>query len=122
MNNLIPVFVLAILISTNSLAQDRIDESLLSGEWCYKSILANGSSDVKAVNTNWIFSDDGRVEIQSQWMRDTTSVMSYTFTDGMIDIPKINKKYEVRKLAGTEMLLINSLGSSENTFLKGRCN
>ena len=85
MNNLIPVFVLAILISTNSLAQDRIDESLLSGEWCYKSILANGSSDVKAVNTNWIFSDDGRVEVQSQWMRDTTSVMPYTFTDGMIE-------------------------------------
>lgn len=121
MNQGLTVCVFATLISANAMAEDDIDQSLLSGQWCYKSILANGSPDEKVINTNWVFSDNGSVEIQSEWMRDKSSTMPYTLSDGRIEIPKMNKKYQVRKLTNTEMLLVNSLGSSENLFLKGKC-
>lgn len=103
------------------MAEDHIDQSLLPGEWCYKSILANSSPDEKVINTNWVFSDNGSVEIQSEWMRDKNSTMPYTLSDGRIEIPKMNKKYQVRKLTNTEMLLVNSLGNSENLFTRGKC-
>lgn len=118
---LVPLYLLAILFANNTLAQDNIDHSLLPGEWCYKTILTSGSTDVKIVDTDWVFSDTGRVEVQSEWMRDTTSIMPYTFSQGRIEIPRLNKKYEVRKLTKSEMLLLNPVGDSENIFLRGSC-
>jgi len=118
---LVSVCFLATLFANNTLAQDNFDHSLLLGDWCYKTILTSGSSDVKIVDTNWVFSDTGNVEIQSEWMRGTTSIMPYVFSQDSIEIPRMNKKYEVRKLTESEMLIVNPVGNSENVFLRGRC-
>lgn len=114
-------FVFSTLISTSTVAGNDIDQSLLIGNWCYQSITAKGSSESKPINTEWVFLDDGKVIVQSEWMKKNKSTLPYELENGRIKIPKMNKKYEVSKLTDTEMILVNAHGMSENMFLRGEC-
>jgi len=121
MNKKIPAIALSVLTSTAAYAEEKIDKSLLIGDWCYKSIIAKGSSEPKNINTEWVFFDNGKVEIQSEWMRSKKSTLPYEVEKSRIIIPKMNKKYEVDRLTGSEMLLVNVHGSSKNAFSRGKC-
>lgn len=114
------VCVVSIGFAFNAVAEE-IDPSLLIGNWCYTSITALDSSRKKPVNTQWQFFDDGKVEIQSEWMRDKKNLLDYTVTTDTIMIPKMNKKYVLSKLTSSEMLLTSAGGTSANMFVKGQC-
>ena len=121
MNKLFFIFLFPIFITSNAGAEEKVDQSLLIGDWCYKSITSKGSAKPKPVNTNWTFFEDGKVEVQSEWMRANKSMLPYEVTKGQIKIPKMNKKYIVSKLTNREMVLINAHGKSQNMFERGKC-
>jgi hypothetical protein len=114
------VCVVSIGVAVNAFAED-IDQSLMIGSWCYTSIAALDSSSKKPVNTQWQFFDDGKVEIQNQWMRDKNNLLGYTVTGDTLAIPKMNKQYVVTTLTTSEMLLTSSRGTSAKLFVKGQC-
>ena len=121
MNKLFFTFLLSISITSNVGAEEKFDQSLVIGDWCYKSITSKGSAEPKPVSTDWTFFEDGKVEVQSEWMRANKSMLSYKVANGQIKIPKMNKKYIVSKLTNSEMVLINAHGKSQNMFERGKC-
>jgi hypothetical protein len=116
------VLMSASLINFTAIADSTFDQSLLAGSWCYKSITAKGSSRAKEVETDWVFLGDGKVEMQSEWMKNIRNTLPYTIERNRIKIPKANKTFEVSELTEREMLLINVLGNSNNRFVKWECN
>lgn len=120
MIRIIIAIVLSTLINLSAIAEDKYDKSLLIGDWCYKSI-TKGPIEPKSINTDWVFFDDGKVEFQSEWMRNNKSKTKYQFENDRIKIPAMDRKYEVNKLTNSEMLLIEVRGKSKNLFIRGKC-
>ena len=112
--------MVSIGFAVNAFAEE-VDQSLLIGSWCYTSITDLDSSSKKPVNTQWQFFDDGKVEVQNEWMRDKKNLLGYTVTADTLAIPKMNKKYVVTTLTNSEMLLTSSRGTSAKLFDKGQC-
>lgn len=110
------------LINLSAVADSTFDRPQLAGRWCYKSITPTDSSQAKEVETEWVFLDNGKVEMQSEWMKNIRNTLPYTIEGNRIKIPKANKTFEVSVLTEQEMLLVNVMGHSKNRFTKGKCN